>query len=41
MAKIKPDGHIWGLKFNHYVCFLFRGNQTILAWDKANYIFDV
>ena len=31
MAKVKPDGHIWALEFNRYVCFSFRGNQTILA----------
>ena len=24
MAKVKPDGHIWGLEFNWYVCFPFR-----------------
>ena len=31
MANVKSDGHIWGLGFNRYVCFLFRGNQTVLA----------
>ena len=41
MAKVKPDGHIWGLKFNRYVCFSFHANQTILGWDIANYIFDL
>ena len=41
MAKVKPDGHIWGLKFNWHVCFLFHGNRTILGWDIANYIFDL
>ena len=30
MVKVKPDGHIWALEFNRYVCFSFRGNQTIL-----------
>ena len=25
-AKVKPIGHIWGLEFNRYVCFSFRGN---------------
>ena len=29
MAKVKPDGRIWGLEFNWHVCFSFRGNQTI------------
>ena len=41
MAKVKPDGHIWGIKFNRYVCFLFRGNQTIFGWGIANFIFDL
>ena len=41
MAKVKPDGHIWALKFNRYVCFSFRGNRTIFGWDIANYIFDL
>ena len=41
IAKVKPDGYIWGLKFNRYVCFSFRGNQTILGWDIANSIFDL
>ena len=31
MVKVKPDGHIWALEFNRYVCFSFRGYQTILA----------
>ena len=31
MAKVKPDGHIWALEFNRYVCFLFRGNRTIFG----------
>ena len=31
MAKVKPDGHNWGLEFNRYVCLSFRGNRTILA----------
>ena len=25
MAKVKPDGHTWGLEFNRYVCFSFHG----------------
>ena len=41
MAKVKPDGHIWALEFNRYVCFSFRGNQTIFGWDIANSIFDL
>ena len=31
MAKVKPDGPIWALEFNRYVCFSFRGNRTTLA----------
>ena len=41
MAKVKPDGHIWGLEFNRCVCFSFRGNRTIFGWDIANSIFDL
>ena len=41
MAKVKPDGHIWALEFNRYVCFSFRGNLTIFCWDIANSIFDL
>ena len=41
MAKVKPDGHIWGLEFNRYVCFSFRGNGTIFGWDIANSMFDL
>ena len=41
MAKVKPDGHIWALEFNRYVCFSFRGNQTIFGWDIPNSIFDL
>ena len=40
MAKVKPDGHIWGLEFNRYVCFSFLGNRIIFGWDIANSIFD-
>ena len=29
MAKVKSDGHIWGLDINRYVCFLFRGHFFI------------
>ena len=41
MAKVKPDGHIWALEFNWYVCFSFRGNRTLFGWDIANFIFDL
>ena len=40
-AKVKPDGHIWALKFNRYVCFSFHGNRTIFGWDIGNSIFDL
>ena len=39
--KVKHIGHIWGLEFNRYVCFFFRGNQTIFGWAIANSIFDL
>ena len=41
MVKVKPTGHIWGLGFNRYVCFSFRGNRIIFGWDVANSIFDL
>ena len=41
MAKVKPDGHIWAVEFNRYVCFSFRGNRTIFGWDIANSVFDL
>ena len=41
MAKVKPDGPIWGLAFNCYVCILFRGNRTIFGWDIGNSRFDL
>ena len=41
MAKVKPDGHIWALEFNRYVCFSFRCNRTIFGWNIANSIFDL
>ena len=41
MARVKYDGHIWGLEFNRYVCFLFRGNRTIFGPDIANVISDL
>ena len=40
MAKVKSDGHIRALELNWYVCFSFRGNQTIFGWDIANSVFD-
>ena len=39
MVKLKHIGHIWGLAFNRYVCFLFCGNRTTLGW--GNSIFDL
>ena len=41
MSKVRPDGHIWGLEINQYVCFSFRGNRTIFDWDIANSKFDL
>ena len=41
MARVKSDGHIWGLKFNRYACFWFHGNLTILDRDVTNSIFDL
>ena len=41
MVKFKPIGHIWGLEFNGYFCFSFRGNLTIFGWDIANSKFDL
>ena len=41
MAKVKLDGHIWGIEFNRCVYFSFRGNRTIFGWDIANSIFDL
>ena len=41
MAKVKSDGHIWGLEINWYVCFSFRGNRTIFGWDIANSTIDL
>ena len=33
IAKVKSDGHIWGIEFNQYVSFLFRGNRTMFYQD--------
>ena len=41
MAKVKTDGHIWGLEFNRYVCFSFHGNWTIFGCDIANFIIEL
>ena len=41
MAKVKSDGHNWGLKLNWYVCFSCPGNRTIFDRDKANSMFDL
>ena len=41
MSKVKPNGHIWGLEINRYVCFSFRGNRTIFDWDITNSTFDL
>ena len=41
MAKVTPDDHIWAQEFNRYVCYSFRGNETIFCWDIANSIFDL
>ena len=41
MAKVKPDGRIWGLEFNRYVYFSFRGSWAIFGWYIANSIFDL
>ena len=40
-AKVNPIDHIWGLEFNRYVCFSFRGNRTAFGWDLVNSIFDL
>ena len=41
MVQVRPIGHIWGLEFNRYVCFSFRGNRTTIGWDIANSILDL
>ena len=41
MVKVKSDDHIWAIEFKRYVCFSFRGNQTIFGWDIAKSIFDL
>ena len=40
-VMVKPIGQIWGLEFNSYVCFSFRGNRTTFGWDIRNSIFDL
>ena len=39
MAKVKIDGHIFGLQFNQYVNFPFYGNQSFFSWDIPNWLF--
>ena len=41
IAKVKPDGHVWALEFNRYVCFSFRCNRTTFGWNIGNSIFDL
>ena len=41
MVKVKPISYIWGLEFNRYVWFSFRGNGTTFGWDIGNSIFDL
>ena len=41
LVKVKPIGHIWGLEFNRYVCFSFRGNRTNFGWDIGYAIFEL
>ena len=41
IVKVTPTGHTWGLEFNRYVCFSFRGNRTTFGWYIANSIFDL
>ena len=41
MPKVKSNGHIRGLKFNRYICFLFLGNRTIFGRDITKSIFDL
>ena len=48
-SKFKGQGYGQGqthwshlrLKFNRYICFSFRGNQTTFGWDIGNSIFDL
>ena len=37
-VMVKPTDHIWGLEFNRYVCFLFRGNRTTFGWYSKFHI---
>ena len=32
MARVKMDGHIWGLAFNWRVCFSFQDNRKLNVW---------
>ena len=38
---VNPDGPIWGLQFNQYICFSFHGNWTIFGRDIANSLLDL
>ena len=38
MAKVKPNGHIWGLVFNRCVWFSFHGNRTIFGPKQIPYL---
>ena len=41
MSNVQTIDHTWGLEFNRYVCFWFRGNRTTFGRDIANSIFDL
>ena len=40
MAKVKSHCHVLGLEYKQYVCFSFRGHQTICGCVIANSVFD-
>ena len=40
-VKVKSYGHIWGIEFNRYFCFSFRGTRIIFGWDIANSIINL
>ena len=41
MAKVKPDGNMWALEFNRYVCFSLhgQGQQSCQKWKKSKMLF--
>ena len=41
MSRSWPRSNNWGMKFNRYVCFSFRGNRTTFGWCMSNSIFDL